>query len=267
LVSKVIFQAENKWNFPIWRINHYIPEKFITMETEGTILSGNSDAEKGAYLAAIASIATADTEASEVEVEHLTALCEAAELSPEQTEKVLAAATSADEQVLLQNLDVLKSSELKFSLVTDLFAFAKSDGNYSEEEQHSVAKISNYLGIDQTQFGLLGEVADKTNQAVSQGEEAQTQGFQSAFGMGDKLKASGINSGGLLKGLISMAAPFIIGRMMSGNRGRSSSGGGILGQLGGMLGGGGGGLGSLIGMLNGGKGMGGIGSMLGKIFK
>ena len=256
------------------------------METEGKILSGNSDAEKGAYLAAIASIATADAEASEVEVEHLTALCEAAELSPEQTQKVLAAATSADEQQLLQNLDVLKSSDLKYSLVTDLFAFAKSDGNYSEEEQHSVAKISSYLGIDQTQFGLLGEVADKTNEAVSQGGDAQTQGFQSAFGLGDKLKASGINSGGLLKGLISMAAPFIIGRMMSGNRGRSSSGGGILGQLGGMLGGnagggmlggggsgggmmggGGGGLGSLIGMLNGGKGMGGIGSMLGKIFK
>ena len=256
------------------------------METEGTILSGNSDAEKGAYLAAIASIATADAEASEVEVEHLTALCEAAELSPEQTQKVLEAATSADEQQLLQNLDVLKSSDLKYSLVTDLFAFAKSDGNYSEEEQHSVAKISNYLGIDQTQFGLLGEVADKTNEAVSQGGEAQTQGFQSAFGLGDKLKASGINSGGLLKGLISMAAPFIIGRMMSGRRSGSSSGGGILGQLGGMLGGnsgggmlggggsgggmmggGGGGLGSLIGMLNGGKGMGGIGGMLGKIFK
>jgi uncharacterized tellurite resistance protein B-like protein len=265
------------------------------METEGQILSGHSDAEKGAYLAAIASIATADTEASEVELDHLTALCEAAELSPEQTEKVLAAATSTEEQELLQNLDVLKTSDLKYSLVTDLFAFAKSDGNYSEEEQHSVAKISNYLGIDQTQFGLLGEVADKTNQAASLGEEAQTQGVQSAFGMGDKLKASGINSGGLLKGLISMAAPFIIGRMMRGNRGRSSSGGGILGQLGGMLGGnsgggmlgggsgggmlggggsgggmlggGGGGLGSLIGMLNGGKGMGGIGSMLGKLFK
>lgn len=249
------------------------------MSTEEKILTGISDSEKGAYLSAIASIANADTEASDVEIEHLNALCEAADLSPEQTQKVIEAATSGNEAQLLQNLDLLKSSELKYSLVTDLFAFAKSDGNYSEEEQQSVSKIASYLGIDQTQFGLLGEVAEKTNDAAATGQDAQ--GFSSAFGMGDKLKASGINSGSLLKGLISMAAPFIIGKMMSRNRGGSSSGGGILGQLGGMLGGnsrggmsgggmlggGGGGLGSLIGMLNGGKGMGGIGSMLGKIFK
>ena len=53
------------------------------METSVKILTGISDEQKGAYLSAIASIATADSQASEVELEYLTHLCEAAEHSAE----------------------------------------------------------------------------------------------------------------------------------------------------------------------------------------
>ena len=116
----------------------------------------------------------------------------------------------------------------------------------------------------------------------------------SAFGLGDKLKEFGINGGGLLKGLVSIAAPLIIAKMMGGNNRSSGAGlGGVLGNvlggaqsnsggLGGMLGNalgggqvtaagntgilGGRGLGSLIGMLGGGKGMGAAGGLLGRIF-
>lgn len=254
------------------------------METSVKILTGISDVEKGAYLAAIASIATADTEASQTEIDHLTYLCEAADLSAEQQQLVLNAAMGTSENDLVRSLDILKTSELRFSLVTDLFAFAKSDGNYSEDEQQSVHKIATYLGIDQTQFGLLGELAEKTNATAASDQSIDGPGMLSAFGLGDKLKESGINGGGLLKGLISIAAPLILSKMMGRNRspaGNTGGGlGGILngsGGLGGLLGGtgatsgggllgGGGGLGSLIGMLNGGKGMGAAGGLLGRIF-
>ncbi|RYY61661.1 MAG: TerB family tellurite resistance protein [Chitinophagaceae bacterium] len=231
------------------------------METSVKILNGISDEEKGAYLSAIASIATADTEASETEIDHLTHLCEAADLSETQQQRVLQAAQSTSEQDLAESLDVLKSSDLKYSLLTDLFAFAKSDGNYSEAEQQHVHQIATYLGIDDTQYGLLGELAEKTNESNANGAGMDHPQVQSAFGLGDKLNASGINAGSLIKGLISIAAPLIISKMM--RKGSSASPGASGG--GGLLGGGG--LGSLIGMLSGGKGMGGLGGMLGKMFR
>lgn len=223
------------------------------METAVKILNGSTDQEKGAYLSAIASIATADMQASQTEIDHLIHLCQAADLSPAAQESVLRAADSTSEQELIASLDILKTSELRFSLLTDLFAFAKADGNYSEKEQQSVHKIAQYLGINDTQYGLLGELAEKTTAPSANTDSAQA---QSAFGLGDKLQASGINAGSLIKGLVTIAAPLILSRMMNKRSGGAGNGGLLNG----------GGLGSLIGMLSGGKGMGSLGGMFGKMF-
>src|SRR3982750_2167066 len=112
------------------------------MDTSVTILNGISDEQKGAYLSAIASIATADSQASQTELDHLTHLCEAAGLSQEQQQLVLNAAAQPNGDSLVSTLDLLKTSDLKYSLLTDLLAFAKADGNYSETEQQSVHKIA-----------------------------------------------------------------------------------------------------------------------------
>src|SRR3954452_20084721 len=108
------------------------------MENSEAILQGSSDLEKGAYLGAIASIATADRQATSEEVEYLSALADSAGLSTDQKDAVLKAANEISDQDLMRCLDVLKNSDLKFSLVTDVIAFAKSDNNYSEQEQKSV---------------------------------------------------------------------------------------------------------------------------------
>lgn len=250
-----------------------------------TILEGYSDSEKAAYLSAIASLATADRQASEEELEYIRELGTAAQLSPQQLQTVEQAATETSGQELTRSLDVLKNSELRYSLVTDLIAFAKSDSDYSEEEQGSVQRISSYLGVNQEQFGLLNQVAEKAAQDPQALQEpAAAQNF---FGFGDKMKSAGINTGGLFKSLLSIAAPMLLGGMLSrglgGRRGTPAGGGGgglggmlgggglggMLGGsgggLGGMLGGGGGGLGSLIGMLSGGRGMGSTGGLLGRV--
>lgn len=232
-----------------------------------TILEGYSDMEKGAYLGAIASIATADRQATEEEMEYIRELCEAAELSGEQTALIERAATELAGEELTKCLDVLKGSDLKHSLITDMIAFAKSDGNYSPEEQGGIKQISDYLGVSEQQFSLLDQFAQK---AVEQPQAAQaeqtTTGDQQNFfgGMGDKMKSAGINTNGLFKGLLSVAAPILIGSMISRGFGR--------GRRGGMFGGGGmggmmmgGGLGSLIGMLGGGRSFGG-GGMFGNMF-
>ena len=240
-----------------------------------TILEGYSDMEKGAYLGAIASIATSDREATEEEISYIRELCDAAGVSGEQKALIERAATELSGEELTHCLDVLKGSDLKHSLITDMIAFAKSDENYSPEEQAGIKQISDYLGVSEQQFNLLDQFANK---AVQEPETIQQQqqsvsggGQQNAFGfggLGEKMQSAGINTSGLFKGLLSVAAPILIGSMMSrgfgGRRGGMFGGGGFGGGLGGF--GMGGGLGSLIGMLGGGRSFGGGGGLFGNMF-
>ena len=231
--------------------------------TNDKILHGNSDLEKGAYLGAIASIATADRQASQEEMDYIAALCQAADLSPEQKEAEMRAATELSSDELTHCLDILKKSDLRFSLVTDLMAFAKSDENYNEAEQANVEKIANYLGVNEQQFSLLDQFAEKTKTTEIPAAENNHQHFLSSLGMKEKLRSAGIDGGGLLKGLIGFAAPMILSGLFSRSmgRGRSSS----VNNNNGIGGFGGGGLSSIIGMLNGGRGFGSTGGLLGKI--
>jgi uncharacterized tellurite resistance protein B-like protein len=249
------------------------------MQETLTILEGYSDNEKGAYLGAIASIATADREASEEELAYLEALSESANLSDQQKKLIVDAAQSkmADDD-LKRCLDVLKSSELRFSLVSDLIAFAESDQSYSEEEKQTVQKIAQYLGVNQQQFSILDQFTKKAVQeAPKQAEALQNQqttptNFLDSLGFGDKLKNAGINSNSLLKGALGILGPIVLARMLGGGRrgggmGGMFGGGGMMGGLGGGLLGGllGGGGGLLGGLLGGGRGFGGAGGMLGRI--
>src|SRR5215203_3476852 len=147
-----------------------------------TILEGYPDMEKGAYLGAIASIATADMEASEEELVYIRELADAANLSGEQKALIERAATELTGEELNKCLDVLKQSELKYSLIADLISFSKADGNYAEEEQQSVQRISEYLGVNQQQFSLLDQFADKAaKQPEATREPVEQQNF---FGLG-----------------------------------------------------------------------------------
>lgn len=227
------------------------------------ILEGHSDLEKGAYLGAIASLATADREASEEEIEHIEQLCEAAGLSDQQKQFVVRAATELTGDDLKKCLDVLKNSDLKFSLVTDLIAFGKSDGNYNEEEQQNVQRIASYLGVEQKQFSLLDQFTDKAATSTSTPEEMKDPSFLSSLGIKDQMQKAGINPQTLLKGLISIAGPMLVAGVLSGGMRRRTGMGGFGGGIGGF---GGGGLGSIIGMLSGGRGIGSTGGLLGRMF-
>jgi uncharacterized tellurite resistance protein B-like protein len=240
------------------------------MENTETLLEGSTDMEKGAYIGAIASLATADRQATEEEIAYLKALCEGANLSDEQTQAVLKAAGEISNEDVKRCLDVLKNSDLRFSLITDLIAFAKADSNYSEQEQRHVQQMAQYLGVDQKQYSLLDNFAEHATNSKATPEQLQSPDFLSSIGLKDKLQSAGINGSGLLKGLLGIAGPLLLARMMSGGRNRGF-GGGMFGNGGGMFGGGGGmlgggGLGSLIGMLSGGRGMGSMGGVLGGIF-
>jgi len=233
------------------------------MET-ATVLEGYSDQEKGAYLGAIASIATADRHASEEELQYIAALCDAAGLSEPQKEVVVRAANELTGEELKQCLDILKNSDLKYSFVTDLIAFAKADNNYGAEEQQKVKEMSQYLGVDQNQFSLLNEFTEKAAAKDVPAEEKTNPSFLSSLGLTEKMKSAGINPNNLMKGLLGIAGPVILGGIVANALRRRGRGTGMS-NLGGLLGGAG--LGSLIGMLSGGRGFRNTGGLLGRMFR
>jgi uncharacterized tellurite resistance protein B-like protein len=235
--------------------------------SEEIILEGHSDSEKGAYLGAIASLATADRTATPEELEHIEELCNAAGLPDNQKQAVLRAATELSGEELTRCLEILKNSELKYSLVADLIAFSKSDRNYSEEEKQGIKKITTYLGVDQQQFKLLDEFTEKATPAelTSQDEHSMILPNNFMDGLKEKLQGAGINTNSLFKGILAVAAPLMLSGLFK--RRRTPMPGGMGSPLGGLSGlAMGGGLASVIGMLSGGRGMSGLGGLLGRKF-
>lgn len=242
-------------------------QKNLIMETTERLLKNYSDREKGAYLGAVASIATADRSASPEEIEYIRELADEAALSEEQKALVERAATELSEQELQRCLDVLKGSDLRFSLITDLIAFAEADQNYSPEEKANVEKIAQYLNINQQQFSLLDQFVKKAKQNNVQPEDVEKPGFLDQLGLGDKMKGTGINPN-TLKTILAVAGPFLLASMLRRRGGRSGFGSGFGGGGFGPLGGGmlgGGGFGSLIGTLAGGRGLGSTGGLFGRM--
>jgi uncharacterized tellurite resistance protein B-like protein len=220
---------------------------------DNQILQNYSEAEKTAYLSAIASLASADRQASPAEAEFLQALCQQAGLSGGAAQQVLAAASDSSNQSIQQHLDVLKGSDLRFSLVTDLISFARADGSYANDEEAMVSKMAAYLGINPAQKQTLETVVDQAAHVPHNAQDPEKRGFFD--GVGDKLSSVGIPKQALMAGLLGVVAPMVISRVMSGGRGGMGGGGG----LGGTMGGGGGSLGGLLG----GAASSGMGGMLG----
>lgn len=232
------------------------------MDTQ--LLQNYSEEEKTAYLSAIASLATADRQASGAEGQFLQALGKQAGLSDGATQQVLAAAEDASNQSIQQHLDVLKSSDLRFSLVTDLISFARADGSYANDEEAMIGKMSQYLGINPEQKQTLEKVVDQAATVAHDPQDPGKQGFLSSIG--DKLSNVGIPKGALMAGLLGVVAPMVISKVMGGGGGnqgygnQNSSGGDLLSSgMGGLLGGAAqSGMGGLLGGLLGGGMLGGL---------
>ena len=227
------------------------------MDTQ--LLQNYSEAEKTAYLSAIASLATADRQASGAEGQFLQALAQQAGLSGGATQQVLAAAQDANNQSIQQHLDVLKGSDLRFSLVTDLISFARADGAYANDEEAMIGKMSQYLGINAEQQHTLETVVDQAATVAHDPQDPGKQGFLS--GIGDKLSSVGIPKGALMAGLLGVVAPMVISRVMGGGQrqGMNPGGGMMGGSMGGLLGGAANsGLGGMLGGLLGGGMLGGL---------
>lgn len=211
--------------------------------------------EKTAYLAAVASMATPEDKASAEEEEFLAELCEEAGLSQHSREEVMKQARNPANNGFENYLDFLRDSDLKYSFVVDIIAYAKADGQYTEEEKRKIHRMADRLGISIEQFNVLSEYVEKAEQAPE--EEASQQGFLESTGLKQKFEELNIPVNGLLTGLVGS----MLMRGLMGGRRRG-------GLLSGLLGGGRrrrGGLSSLVGMLSGNRGYRRSGGLLGRL--
>lgn len=239
-------------------------------QEQQTLLKDYTLEERGAYFGALATMASADGNTTPDELEFLRLLGEAAELPENMREEVVQIAGNPSQISLQKCLDTLKGSQLRFSFITDIISFAKSDGEYSAEEQERIKDMAAYLGVTQEQFSILDQFVEKAGEAQQRGEDPTSSAFLSKSGFGDMFKNVNI-SPQMVKGMLGMLAPIVIAGMMRGGRRRGmggTMGGGLLGSLlgGTLMGSGGmnrrgGGLGSLISILGGLNGRPGYGSM------
>lgn len=226
--------------------------------TEKHSLKDYPEQEKKAYLAAVASMATPEDQASEEEIDFLTDLCEDAQLSEQDKQEVIREAKSPTNDGFQTYLSSLKNSELKYSFIVDVISFAKADGHYSDEEKERIVSMANKIGVSREQYDVLFEYVDKADHA--QNEDVSEEGFLEKTGLKQKLESRNIPIKGLLTGLVGSM-------LMKGVMGKRHRRGGLLSSL---LGGGstrrrGGGLSSVIGMLSGGRGYRRSGGLLRKL--
>jgi uncharacterized tellurite resistance protein B-like protein len=241
------------------------------------ILTGYSDQEKAAY-GALAALATADREAGTEELQNLRELAHAAGISEQQEQQIIHAAQDVSGQDLKRCLDILKGSDLRYSLITDLIAMAKADDNYSEQEKQNIEKVSNYLQVNKNQFSVLDQYVNKAAEAEHTPEEMTRPSFMDSLGLKEKFSNAGFSNQSMRNGLFGFLGPILLGglaaKALSGRRG-GGMGGGLGGMLGGMLGGGamgrsmpggfGGGLGSLLNGMSRSRSGGNFGGLLGRL--
>jgi hypothetical protein len=181
---------------------------------------------------------------------------------------VVDAALDPDTGTLQKNLAVLRNSDLKFSLLHDLLAYAQSDENFSPEEQRFIESLASSLGISHDQF-----------QAVGDFQRAQSIGGP-VSGAASALRHTGVpaQGNGFLGELIGTLGPIVLQQILSRSGSGRSSGttgghGSVPGGFGGRSSGGNGGglmdvLGSVLGGAQGGGSRpsgGGLADVLGSV--
>jgi len=224
---------------------------------EASFLKDYAENEKTAFIGTLASLAIADNVATVEEVELITTLTAEAGITGINKDKIINAAKGFSDDNFNSWLDTLKNSELRFSLVVELISFARSDGQYNEQEKRKIEEISTRLGINGGQFSLLDDFVNKSQENANQSGEPEKKNFLESSGLENIMEKAGISKSGLTKGLIAIAAPLLLAKLFGSRKGSLTGGKGMMGNMLGAAG-----LTTLLGMLSGGRGFSNTGGLL-----
>lgn len=184
-------------------------------------LKGFPNTDKVAYLCLIASIAKVDGKITSEELENLRELCEITNLSDDDVGKVMSFAISSSNKPndVKQYIEQLKNSDLRFTLVTDMFMIAYSDNELANDELEEIKRISLELGVKEEQFEALKKyvkVVKKASKATGINyAELSTDAIGSLAAVGVPLGAVavsgsvfGLSAAGMTSGLAALGLGF-----------------------------------------------------------
>lgn len=114
-------------------------------------LANYPEEEREAYLGLVASLAGVDGEVSDEEIGKLRELCKRAKLGPHALGEVIGVAEDPRSAPLGEYVERLKTSDLRYSLITDLYALAAADDSVSEQEKREIADMAEVLGVENQQ--------------------------------------------------------------------------------------------------------------------
>ncbi|HBC86300.1 MAG TPA: hypothetical protein DCZ94_05025 [Lentisphaeria bacterium] len=139
------------------------------------------------YLTLLASMASADGRIEPSELEKLKEFCRIAGLSDESLQKVVDAATGKAADTTMAKLEMLRTSTLRFSIMTDCIFMACADGCVACEEEKEILRIAKALDVKGDQIHAIRFYVDKANSVIK--NKGMHDPKAVAKEIGDKLKA------------------------------------------------------------------------------
>lgn len=121
--------------------------------------------ERVDYMMIVASMAGADVMLDQHELDRLRELCDELELPQKETEEILAASHRPTASIE-RHLDALKSSALRFKLLSDCVSLAYADDDYGKEEKSEVDALAKSLDVTAEQLTAIEELVKATHDAV-----------------------------------------------------------------------------------------------------
>ena len=116
-----------------------------------------TDKEKVAYLSIVATIAAADRNVSSDEIDNLLKLGEQVKISSDGLGKIISAAKEPNSAPIKEYIAELKSSELRFTLVADMYFLGYADDKLTKDEIDEIKKISQQLNVKNEQVEAIAK--------------------------------------------------------------------------------------------------------------
>lgn len=138
------------------------------------------------YLRVLAALVGADTTVRSHELGVLREFCDALDLTPSEADQILAFVRNVRADVVRETCERLKTSELRFTLVSDLLYIAHTDATYAPQERELIETIARLLGVSFRQL----EAMDTYAQAVLASRSGRMPGDVTADDAPDDARAN-----------------------------------------------------------------------------
>jgi uncharacterized tellurite resistance protein B-like protein len=124
-----------------------------------------SEKEKIAYLSIVATLVLADNNIADEEISNIRSLCKDIELSDEGIAKIISVTENPDTAPINEFIDVMRSSDLKYTLLCDMYFLAYADNKVELYELKHINDIGYKLNLSREQIYVIKRYVDAMMEA------------------------------------------------------------------------------------------------------